>query len=118
MTALIIIIFILQLVLVVWAVGITLAILDIFKAFRKTTAADSTAFTALFEAQDTYAHALNAVLKTVGAVEEEATYYKSLVDEELEKQEAASRFALETIQEARRIYNAANLKAEEEEENG
>ena len=119
MTALTIIIFILQLVLTAWAVGITIVVVDLFKAFRSTTVADGEAFASLFDSQKTTFHALHAVLKTVGAVEEEARGYKALIDAELEKQKDNNRFALETIQEARRIYNTINAKPEQEDkENG
>jgi len=115
MTALTVIIFILQLVLTAWAVGITIVVVDLFKAFRSTSVADGEAFASLFDAQKTTFHALHAVLKTVGAVEEEARGYKALIDAELEKQKDNNRFALETIQEARRIYNTINAKPEQED---
>ena len=118
MTALTIIIFILQLVLTAWAVGITFVVVDLFKAFRSFAAVDGEAFASLFDAQNTTLHALHAVLKTVGAVDEEARGYKAMVDAELEKQKDNNRFALETIQEARRIYNSINKPEQEDKENG
>ena len=117
MTALTIIIFILQLVLTAWAVGITIVVVDLFKAFRSTSVADGEAFASLFDSQKTTFHALHAVLKTVGAVEEEARGYKAMVDAELDAHKNDTRFALETIQEARRIYNSINAKPEQEEQN-
>lgn len=117
MTALTIIIFILQLVLAAWAVCITIVVVDLFKAFRSTAVADGEAFASLFDSQKTTFHALHAVLKTVGAVDEEAKGYKAMVDAELEKQKDNNRFALETIKEARRIYNSINAKPEQEEQN-
>lgn len=118
MTALTVIIFILQLVLTAWAIGMTIVVVDLFKAFRSTSTANGEAFATLFDAQNTTFHALSAVLKTVGAVEEEAKGYKALIDAELEKQKDNTRFALDTIQEARRIYNKVNQTAQEEEVDG
>lgn len=118
MTALIIIVFILQLALFIWAVGITITVMDLFKAYRATTRADGEAFTSLFDAQKTTLHALSAVLKTVAAVEDEARGFKALVDAELYQQKLNNRFALDTIQEARRIYNKVNQTAQEEEVDG
>ena len=117
MTALTVIIFILQLVLTAWAIGITIVVVDLFKAFRSISAVDGEAFASLFDAQSTTFHALHAVLKTVGAVDEEAKGYKAMVDAELEKQKDNNRFALETIQEARRIYNSINKSEQEDKGN-
>ena len=117
MTALTVILFILQLVLTAWAIGITIVVVDLFKAFRSTSAVDGEAFASLFDAQNTTLHALHAVLKTVGAVDEEAKGYKAMVDAELEKQKDNNRFALETIQEARRIYNSINKSEQEDKDN-
>lgn len=107
MTALIIIIFILQLVLVAWAAGITALYFQLVRTIRKLSAADQEAFAAIFENESDVLHAVRAALKTVEAVENEATAYKEAIDEELEKSRTTSDFALKTIQEARRIYRQA-----------
>ena len=108
MTALIVIIFILQLVLLAWAVGITVLYYHMVRAFQKICIADKEAFKALFANGSDVLHTVSAVLKTVDAVENEADAYKAAVDKELEKSKKASKFALETIQEARRIYRQAS----------
>lgn len=108
MTALTVIIFILQLVLVAWAAGITALYFQLVRTIRKLSVADQEAFTALFENGRDILHTVSAALKTVEAVENEATAYKEAIDEELEKSRATSDFALKTIQEARRIYRQAS----------
>lgn len=107
MTALIVIIFILQLVLLAWAVGITVLYYHLVRAFQKVCIADKEAFTALFANGSDILHTVSAVLKTIEAVENEAAAYKAAVDEELKRSKKASKFALETIQESRRIYRHA-----------
>ena len=107
MTALTIIIFILQLVLVAWAAGITALYFQLVRALRKLNATDQEAFAAIFENESDIVHTVSAALKTVEAVEKEATAYKEAIDEELEKSRTTSDFALKTIQEARRIYRQA-----------
>lgn len=107
MTALVVIIFILELVLVAWAAGITALYFQLVKTLRKLSAADQEAFTVLFENGSDILHAVRAALKTVEAVENEATAYKEAIDGELKKSRATSDFALKTIQEARRIYRQA-----------
>ena len=107
MTALTIIIFILQLVLVAWAAGITALYFQLVRALRKLNATDQEAFVAIFENESDIVHTVSAALKTVEAVEKEATAYKEAIDEELEKSRTTSDFALKTIQEARRIYRQA-----------
>lgn len=107
MTALTVIIFILQLVLVAWAAGITALYFQLVRTIRKLSAADQEAFAALFENESDILHTVSAALKTVEAVENEATAYKEAIDEELEKSRKTSDFALKTIQEARRIYRQA-----------
>lgn len=107
MTALTVIIFILQLVLVAWAAGITALYFQLVRTIRKISAADQEAFAALFENGRDILHTVSAALKTVEAVENEAAAYKEAIDEELEKSRKTSDFALKTIQEARRIYRQA-----------
>ena len=107
MTALTVIIFILQLVLVAWAAGITALYFQLVRTIRKLSAADQEAFAAIFENEIDVLHAVRAALKTVESVENEATAYKEAIDEELEKSRKTSDFALKTIQEARRIYRQA-----------
>ena len=107
MTALTIIIFILQLVLVAWAAGITALYFQLVRTLRKLNATDQEAFAAIFENESDIVHTVSAALKTVEAVEKEATAYKEAIDEELEKSRTTSDFALKTIQEARRIYRQA-----------
>lgn len=107
MTALTIIIFILQLVLVAWAAGITALYFQLVRTLRKLNATDQEAFVAIFENESDIVHTVSAALKTVEAVEKEATAYKEAIDEELEKSRTTSDFALKTIQEARRIYRQA-----------
>lgn len=107
MTALTVIIFILQLVLVAWAAGITALYFQLVRALRKLNATDQEAFVAIFENESDIVHTVSAALKTVEAVEKEATAYKEAIDEELEKSRTTSDFALKTIQEARRIYRQA-----------
>ena len=107
MTALTVIIFILQLVLVAWAAGITALYFQLVRAFRKLNATDQEVFVAIFENESDIVHTVSAALKTVEAVEKEATAYKEAIDEELEKSRTTSDFALKTIQEARRIYRQA-----------
>ena len=108
MTALIVIIFILQLVLLAWAVGITVLYYHLVRAIRKICIANNEAFTALFANGSDVLHTVSAVLKTIEAVENEADAYKAAVDKELKKSQKASKFAMETIQEARRIYRQAS----------
>ena len=107
MTALTVIIFILELVLVAWAAGITALYFQLVKTLRKLNATDQEAFTVLFENGSDILHAVRAALKTVEAVENEATAYKEAIDGKIEKSRATSDFALKTIQEARRIYRQA-----------
>lgn len=108
MTALIVIIFILQLVILAWAVGITVLYYHLVRAIRKICIADNEAFTALFANGSDILHTVSAVLKTVEAVENEADAYKAAIDEELKQNNKASEFAMKTIQEARRIYRQAS----------
>lgn len=108
MTALVVIIFILQLVLLAWAVGITVLYYHMVRAFQKICIADKEAFTALFANGSDVLHTVSAVLKTIEAVENEADAYKVTVDKELKKSQKVSKFALETVQEARRIYRHAS----------
>lgn len=113
MTAMIIIIFILQLILTAWAAGITALYFQLIRTIRKMSATDQEAFTALFENDSTILHAISAALRTIEAVEEESTAYKAAIDEELAENHKTADFAMKTIQEARRIYRKASEIADQ-----
>lgn len=108
MTALIIIMFILQLVLTAWAVAISILYAKLAKTVRNVTRINQDAILQLFENDRDELHTIRAVLNTVEAVEKEVADYKNTIDEELRKNQENSEFALQTIQQARRIYRQAS----------
>lgn len=108
MTALIIIMFILQLALTAWAVAISILYAKLAKTVRDVTRINQNAILQLFENDRDELHTIRAVLNTVEAVEKEVADYKNTIDEELRKNQENSEFALQTIQQARRIYRQAS----------
>ena len=108
MNALIVIIFILQLALTAWAVAISILYAKLAKTLRDVTRINQDAILQLFENDRDELHTIRAVLNTVEAVEKEVADYKNTIDEELRKNQENSEFALQTIQQARRIYRQAS----------
>ncbi len=108
MTALIVIMFILQLALTVWAAAITVLYVKLVKTVRDVAHINQDAILQLFDNDSDALHTIRAVMNTVEAVEKEVADYKNTIDEELRKNQENSEFALQTIQQARRIYRQAS----------
>lgn len=108
MTALLIIMFVLLIALVIWAVGITMLYGQLFRTIKKITATDSESMHALFECNTWMTQLIRESLDTTEAMHRLVTEYRATIDEELERNAENKKFALNTIQEARRLYNAIN----------
>lgn len=108
MTALLIIMFVLLIALVIWAVGITMLYGQLFRTIKKITATDSESMHALFECNTWMTQLIRESLDTTEAMHRLVTEYRASIDEELERNAENKKFALNTIQEARRLYNAIN----------
>lgn len=108
MTALLIIMFVLLIALVIWAVGITMLYGQLFRTIKKITATDSESMHALFECNTWMTQLIRESLDTTEAMHRLVTEYRATIDEELERNAENKKFALNTIQEARRLYNTIN----------
>lgn len=108
MTALLIIMFVLLIALVIWAVGITMLYGQLFRTIKKITTTDSESMHALFECNTWMTQLIRESLDTTEAMHRLVTEYRASIDEELERNAENKKFALNTIQEARRLYNAIN----------
>lgn len=108
MTALLIIMFVLLIALVIWAVGITMLYGQLFRTIKKITATDSESMHALFECNTWMTQLIRESLDTTEAMHRLVTEYRATIEEELERNAENKKFALNTIQEARRLYNAIN----------
>lgn len=108
MTGLMIIIIVLLIALIVWALGITILYAQLVRALKRITANDTSAMQALFSSHYGLLNLIRETLDGMEALENLTTEYRKKVDAELERNQENSRFALDTIQQARRIYAQVN----------
>lgn len=108
MTALMIIMLVLLLVLIAWAVGITMLYAELVRGLRQITSSDMSAMGELFDQQGRILSLLRETLDAADAVGEIANEFKTSVEELKDASAKNKKFALETIQQARRIYQQAS----------
>ena len=121
MNGLIILIFVLQVILIVWAIGITLLYAQLVRTVKKLVATDSGCINALLDNNTWLTQLVKETVDATDALHNLVQNYTDRMNEELEKNAENKKFALDTIQEARRIYNSINQNIApeviEEEEN-
>ena len=121
MNGLIILIFVLQVILIVWAIGITILYAQLVRTVKRVVKTDSRSITALLDCNTWMTQLIKETVDATDALHNLVLDYTEKMNGELEKNEANKKFALDTIQEARRIYNSINQNIApeviEEEEN-
>ena len=121
MNGLIILIFVLQVILIVWAIGITILYAQLVRTVKRVVKTDSRSITALLDCNTWMTQLIKETVDATDALHNLVLDYTEKMNGELEKNEANKKFALDTIQQARRLYNSiqANIAPEviEEEEN-
>lgn len=100
-----VLIIILLLVLVLWAVGITLLYADMLRAVKKIIATNTDAIMPLFDNDTLLVQLVRESLDATEAMHKLVVEYRSVIDKEIEENRKNKAFAMATIQEARRIYN-------------
>ena len=129
MTGLLILIIVLLIALIVWALGITILYAQLVRNIKKIAKTDESAMRALFDSHTGLLQLIRETLDSMDAINILVQEYRHTIDAELEKSTRNTSFALETIQQARRIYNQVQAmitpqaqpeeeKQEEEETNG
>ena len=125
MTALIIIMFVLLIALVVWAFGITILYAQMVRTIKKLVASDGESIHALLDCNTWMTSLVKEILDATDSLHNLVLEYTDRMNEELEKNEENKKFAMDTIQQARRLYNSINqsiqpqiIEEEGEENNG
>ncbi len=123
MTGLLILIIVLLIALVVWALGITVLYAQMARTIKRITASDADAIHAVLDCNTWMTQLLRETLDSTEAMHRLVNEYTARIDSELETNENNKKFALDTIQQARRLYNSIqqNIQPEiieEEEQNG
>ena len=126
MTGLLILIIVLLIAFIVWLIGITVLYAQLVRNFKKLATTDENAMRALFNSHTGLLQLVRETLDAMDAVNILVQEYRKTIDAELEKNSRNTRFALDTIQQARRIYNQVSALTaesqeqpeEEEEQNG
>lgn len=120
MNALIVIMFVLLIALTVWAFGITLLYAQMARTIKKLVATDGDSIHALLDCNTWMTSLCKEILDTTDALHNLVRDYTDRIGEELEKSEQNKKFALDTIQQARRLYNTiqANIAPEVIKEEG
>lgn len=116
MTGLLILIIVLLIALIVWALGITILYAQLVRNIKKLARTDENAMQAIFNSHTGLLQLIRETLDAMDAIDILVQEYRRTIDTELEKNSQNTRFALETIQQARRIYNQVQqLTAKQEE---
>ena len=123
MTGLLVIIIVLLIALVVWALGITVLYAQMARTIKRITASDADAIHAVLDGNTWMTQLLRETLDSTEAMHKLVIEYTDRINVELEKNAENKRFAMDTIQQARRLYNSIqqNIQPEiieEEEQNG
>lgn len=105
MTALLVLIIVLLIAMIVWAFGITILYAQLVRNLKKITRTDQDAMRALFNSHTGLLQLIRETLDAMDAINILVREYRKTIDIELEKNSQNTRFALDTIQQARRIYN-------------
>lgn len=105
MTALLVLIIVLLIAMIVWAFGITILYAQLVRNLKKIARTDQDAMRALFNSHTGLLQLIRETLDAMDAVNILVREYRKTIDIELEKNSQNTRFALDTIQQARRIYN-------------
>ena len=105
MTALLVLIIVLLIAMIVWAFGITILYAQLVRNLKKIARTDQDAMRALFNSHTGLLQLIRETLDAMDAVNILVREYRKTIDNELERNAKNTRFALDTIQQARRIYN-------------
>ena len=105
MTALLVLIIVLLIAMIVWAFGITILYAQLVRNLKKIARTDQDAMRALFNSHTGLLQPIRETLDAMDAVNILVREYRKTIDNELERNAKNTRFALDTIQQARRIYN-------------
>lgn len=116
MTSLLILIIMLLIAIIVWLIGITILYAQIVRNFKKLATTDENAMRALFNSHTGMLQLVRETLDAMDAVNVLVQEYRQAIDAELEKNSRNTRFALDTIQQARRIYNQVQQITASQEE--
>lgn len=102
--------------IIVWLIGITILYAQIVRNFKKLATTDENAMRALFNSHTGMLQLVRETLDAMDAVNVLVQEYRQAIDAELEKNSRNTRFALDTIQQARRIYNQVQQITASQEE--
>ena len=108
MTALMVIIIVLLIILVLWAAGVTVLYAQLVRTVKQITASDGQAMDTIFSSHKGLLELIQDTLDSLEAVEQLAVEYKQHVNDMVDRNAENTRFALDTIQQARRIYAQVN----------
>lgn len=108
MNALIVIMFVLLIALVVWAFGITILYAQLVRTIKKLVASDAESIHALLDCNTWITQLIKETVDATDALHNLVLQYTEKMQEELDKNEQNKKFAMDTIQQARRLYNSIN----------
>ena len=110
MIGLLILITVLLIVIIFWMIAITLLYMSLVKSLRKFAEVDALAITRLFEHQEGLLGLCQMILDDFQLVEEVVDQYKEDIDKHIGGASEDKKFALDTIQQARRLQNQLEAK--------
>ena len=105
MTGLLVLIVVLLIIIIVWMIAITLLYMSLAKSIQRFAEVDAIAILKLFERQEGIVGICQKILDNFQLMEELVEKYTGEISEQINSSSKDKSFALETIQQARRLQN-------------
>lgn len=110
MTGLLVLIVVLLIAIIVWMIAITMLYMSLAKSLQRFAEIDALAISKLFDRQEGIVGICQRILDNFQLLDEVVDKYKADIDQVLGESSKDKKFAIETIQQARRLQNQLEAK--------
>ena len=110
MTGLLVLVVVLLIIIIVWMIAITLLYMSLAKSMQRFAEVDAIAISKLFERQEGIVGICQRILDNFQLLDEVVDKYKADIDTLIGESSKDKKFAIETIQQARRLQNQLEAK--------
>ena len=110
MTGLLVLIVVLLLAIIVWMIAITMLYMSLAKSMQRFAEVDAIAISKLFERQEGIVGICQRILDNFQLLDEVVDKYKDDIEQVIGDSSKDKKFAIETIQQARRLQNQLEAK--------
>ena len=110
MTGLLVLVVVLLIIIIVWMIAITLLYMSLAKSIQRFAEVDAIAISKLFERQEGIVGICQRILDNFQLLDEVVDKYKDDIEQVIGDSSKDKKFAIETIQQARRLQNQLEAK--------